>query len=112
MLLALTLVLEQLQLHLYKNNISKFVYANNDIEHYSSILIDFIAIKKRRLLAMLNNKEKNSSIQCTVDDCKYHASSADYCTLSSIRVSKTGDNPRNSHDTECDSFIAKTDKFF
>lgn len=61
---------------------------------------------------MMNNKEKNSSIQCTVDDCKYHASSADYCTLSSIRVAKTGDNPRNSHDTECDSFIAKTDKFF
>jgi len=63
-------------------------------------------------LIMLNNKEKNPSIQCVVEECKYHANNADYCTLDSIRVTSTTKNSQTSEDTECGSFIAKGDKFF
>lgn len=61
---------------------------------------------------MTNNKDKNPSIQCVVEECKYHANNADYCTLDTIKVTSTATNSQTSRDTECGSFIAKADKFF
>lgn len=62
---------------------------------------------------MLNSKEKNPSIQCIVKECKYHSNSTDYCTLDSIRVNRNHEQvSQTSRDTECGSFIAKSDKFF
>lgn len=60
-----------------------------------------------------SRKEKNSSIQCVVNECKYHAESSDYCTLDAIRVNRNHEQvSQKSEDTECGSFIAKGDKFF
>ena len=59
-----------------------------------------------------SNKEKNPSIQCVVEECKYHSNSTDYCTLDTIRVSSSAKSSQTSNDTECGSFIAKSDRFF
>ncbi len=61
---------------------------------------------------MMFSKDKNESIQCIVEECKYHSNSSDYCTLDSIRVTNSAENSQTSRDTECGSFIAKGDKFF
>ncbi len=62
---------------------------------------------------MTSDKEKNPSIQCIVEECKYHSNKTDYCTLDSIRVNRINEQvSQNSADTECGSFIAKSDKFF
>lgn len=52
--------------------------------------------------------EANQSIGCTVEECKYHATSKDYCTLDKIQVGKCncGETTRN-EETDCESFQAK-----
>lgn len=48
---------------------------------------------------------ENESIGCTVEDCRYHANSKDYCTLDKIQVGKCHcDEPRKNEDTDCESF--------
>ncbi|MBQ3600090.1 MAG: DUF1540 domain-containing protein [Lachnospiraceae bacterium] len=49
----------------------------------------------------------NASIACSVNECKYHASNADYCTLEKIHVGKCDCNTCKSEDTECGSFQVK-----
>jgi len=50
----------------------------------------------------------NSSIGCTVKDCKYHDKS-DYCTLDHIVVVKsdTMDNVKSQESTDCGSYEHK-----
>lgn len=49
----------------------------------------------------------NSSIGCTVKECKYHAQSKEYCTLNQILVGTHEENPTVPECTDCKSFEAK-----
>ena len=51
--------------------------------------------------------EKNSSTKCSVEQCKYHACSEDYCTLDSIKVGTHESNPKQVECTDCLSFELK-----
>ncbi len=50
----------------------------------------------------------NSSIGCTVDECRYHCKDVNYCTLDSIKVIKHESVARTPECTDCGSF--KTSK--
>jgi len=47
----------------------------------------------------------NPSIQCTVDQCAYHAKNANYCSLNSIKVGTHEVDPTVPQCTECESFV-------
>lgn len=49
----------------------------------------------------------NSSIKCTVNNCRHHAQSKDYCTLSNIMIGTHESNPTMSECTDCESFKVK-----
>ena len=44
------------------------------------------------------------AIRCTVQQCKNHSSSADYCSLDSITVGTHAHNPTVDQCTDCKSF--------
>ncbi|MDY3929558.1 MAG: DUF1540 domain-containing protein [Clostridia bacterium] len=46
----------------------------------------------------------NESIKCTVQQCKHHCNSKDYCSLSSITVGTHELNPTECECTDCKSF--------
>lgn len=50
---------------------------------------------------------KNPCIQCTIRECKYHASAEDYCTLKAIRVGTHEAHPTMVECTDCESFEYK-----
>lgn len=50
---------------------------------------------------------KNSSIQCTVKQCKYHTGSENYCSLNAIKVGTHEPNPTKVECTDCNSFELK-----
>ena len=50
---------------------------------------------------------KNESIKCSVQQCKHHANSADYCTLNAIQVGTHEANPTVPECTDCKSFVFK-----
>lgn len=54
--------------------------------------------------------DKNPSIECVVNECKYHYGKANYCTLEAIKVGKSGDVINHAVDTDCKSFSVKEDK--
>lgn len=49
--------------------------------------------------------EKNDSIKCSVQQCKYHAKKTDYCTLDAIQVGTHELNPKVPECTDCKSFV-------
>ena len=49
----------------------------------------------------------NKSIQCTVEDCKYHAGSCDHCTLNSVLIGSHNHTPLTEKETSCLSFDLK-----
>ncbi len=51
--------------------------------------------------------QKNNSIGCTVDSCKYHCSDANYCSLNAIEVGACNCDPKSVDSTCCQSFEAK-----
>lgn len=51
--------------------------------------------------------DRNESIKCVVDQCKYHANSEDYCTLTAIQVGTHEANPKVPECTDCLSFELK-----
>lgn len=51
--------------------------------------------------------EKNSCIQCSVNNCAYHANKEDYCTLDKIKVGTHESNPTQVECTDCESFKMK-----
>lgn len=55
--------------------------------------------------------EKNPSIQCQVDECKYHSVNEDYCTLNNIMVGKSGQTATSKESTDCNSFDVKERTF-
>jgi hypothetical protein len=46
----------------------------------------------------------NKSIRCTVEDCKYHAKSDQFCSLDDITVGTHEMNPTQVECTDCQSF--------
>lgn len=50
---------------------------------------------------------KNPSIQCSVNECSYHANSDNYCTLDKIQVGKHEAQATQIECTDCQSFAAK-----
>ncbi|MHC1749679.1 MAG: DUF1540 domain-containing protein [Cellulosilyticaceae bacterium] len=50
---------------------------------------------------------KNSSIECSIKNCQYHANAEDYCTLSKIKVGTHEANPTQVECTDCESFVLK-----
>ncbi|MGL5243634.1 MAG: DUF1540 domain-containing protein [Sarcina sp.] len=51
--------------------------------------------------------DKNSSIKCTISQCKYHACSENYCTLSVVQIGTHEQNPTQAECTDCNSFELK-----
>lgn len=50
---------------------------------------------------------KNSSIECTINNCQFHANKENYCTLNKIKVGTHEANPTKIECTDCESFILK-----
>lgn len=51
--------------------------------------------------------QKNESIKCSVNQCKYNNNTENYCTLSSIKVGTHESNPTEVQCTDCESFKLK-----
>lgn len=49
-------------------------------------------------------ENKNTSIGCTVNECKHHYGTEDYCTLNHIEVVKHHTPTNNCEETDCSSF--------
>ena len=52
-------------------------------------------------------ENKNNSIGCTVDSCKYHAKDTNYCTKNVIEVSACNSCAKTVDNTCCQSFEAR-----
>ena len=52
--------------------------------------------------------EKNESIKCTINNCKYHCQSENYCSLNEIQVGTHEANPTKKECTDCNSFEMKS----
>ncbi len=50
----------------------------------------------------------NRSIECTVNQCKHHCDTENYCSLSKIRVVTHEANPTEDKCTDCQSFVLKS----
>lgn len=48
----------------------------------------------------------NKSIQCTVEECRYHCSDCDYCSLDKILVGSHEKFGLGEYHTDCKSFDA------
>ena len=46
----------------------------------------------------------NDSIGCNVDECKFHCTEDNYCTLNKIEVTKHESVAKNPECTDCGSF--------
>ncbi|MBR0599493.1 DUF1540 domain-containing protein [Sinanaerobacter chloroacetimidivorans] len=55
---------------------------------------------------MLDKSNRNHSIMCSVDSCKFHCDNADYCALSQIKVGTHEKHPSEKQCTDCQSFVA------
>lgn len=55
----------------------------------------------------MNQGKANPSIKCSVQQCKYHAGSEEYCALNSIKVGTHEANPTMNQCTDCESFEVK-----
>lgn len=58
-------------------------------------------------MACCNNNKANNAIECTVTECKYHCTDANYCSLNSIKVGTHETNPTEPECTDCQSFMKK-----
>lgn len=55
----------------------------------------------------MDNSNTNPSIECSVWQCKYHNSNAEYCALDKIKVGTHEDDPTVQQCTDCESFEKK-----
>lgn len=60
---------------------------------------------KRGDIMMVNGK--NECIECTINNCAYHAEDVNYCTLDKIKVGTHETNPTQKECTDCESFKNK-----
>lgn len=49
--------------------------------------------------------DHNSSIACNVNECKFHCTDHNYCTLERIQVTKHTTEATNLENTDCGSFV-------
>ncbi|MBU3105979.1 DUF1540 domain-containing protein [Clostridium gasigenes] len=49
--------------------------------------------------------EKNNSIKCDINQCKYHYKAEAYCSLEQIQVGTHEKNPTVVECTDCKSFV-------
>ena len=49
--------------------------------------------------------EHNSSIGCTVTECRFHCKDDNYCTLNKIAVEKHSQAANSVEQTDCGSFV-------
>lgn len=55
----------------------------------------------------MNQCQKNTSIHCTVQQCKNHCPDANYCSLNAITVGTHEMDPTMNQCTDCKSFEKK-----
>lgn len=55
----------------------------------------------------MDNTFVNESIQCTVQQCKHHNETQEYCSLERIMVGTHENNPSIDQCTDCRSFAPK-----
>ena len=53
------------------------------------------------------NDRANKCIECTVQQCRHHCDSSNYCTLDKILVGTHEANPTMDQCTDCKSFAVK-----
>lgn len=52
----------------------------------------------------MTSDKANPSIKCTVQQCSYHCTSKDYCTLDTVTIGTHEPNPTMEQCTDCKSF--------
>lgn len=57
----------------------------------------------------MENKNANTSIECTVYQCKNHCKDKQYCSLNCIKVGTHEANPTEIPCTDCESFRLSSD---
>lgn len=55
----------------------------------------------------MNNNSANRSIQCTVDSCKNHCGTEQYCSLNKVSIGTHETNPKVCQCVDCESFVLK-----
>lgn len=55
---------------------------------------------------MMCDKE-NKCIRCSVQQCKFHCDSSDYCTLDTVSIGTHEANPTEPACVDCKSFVRK-----
>ncbi|WP_085833441.1 DUF1540 domain-containing protein [Clostridium merdae] len=54
-----------------------------------------------------SNDRPNPSIGCSVEQCRFHCQSQDFCSLQKIQVGTHEQNPSMDQCTDCQSFQVK-----
>ena len=62
---------------------------------------NIIAERLRRKITM---DKPNLSIECTVNECRYHSSSCDHCTLDKVCIGSHEAHPDRQQCVDCESF--------
>ena len=52
-------------------------------------------------------KKANHSIKCSVENCKYHCSAEQFCSLDCVLIGTHETDPTESECTDCKSFCLK-----
>lgn len=55
----------------------------------------------------MGTEYKNTAIECSIENCKHHCNSADYCSLDKIKVGTHECDPTKIPCTDCQSFEMK-----
>ena len=56
----------------------------------------------------MENSYVNQCVMCTVDQCKHHNQSKNYCSLEAVKIGTHEENPTMCQCTDCQSFEAKS----
>ena len=62
---------------------------------------------RQRMKEEMNMEKCNECIKCTVDNCKHHHNTKNYCTLASIEVGTHEANPTKDQCTDCLSYMKR-----
>ena len=63
---------------------------------------------EQKELFIMDNKQKNDSIKCTVSQCQHNMVTENYCSLGCISVGTHESNPTVPECTDCNSFVKRT----
>ncbi len=55
----------------------------------------------------MNCNTENKSIHCSVEQCRHHCNSSDYCTLGTVNIGTHEPNPTMCECVDCKSFEKK-----